>query len=81
MGNLDLIFIFNDSTVIKVMGNEYTTERESFKIALDKYYDEAKEAIDYWHKAKQEDPKMAEDNFSPEDDWEIKSIKRYETVL
>lgn len=87
MGNPNLIFIFNDNVVIKINGAELGYEgtlldrrAKGYQLAIEKYVNQAKEAIAHWHKIKEENPEMVEENYQPENDYEIVSVKVYETI-
>lgn len=80
MGNADLVMVFNDHFVITVKGNDYTTYNEGVDKGYHLYKKEAKDQIDYWHKAEKEQPDMVEKDYDVEGAWEIKSLRVYRQI-
>jgi len=75
MGNPDIIVVINDKNTFTIKGQQYTTREEALKIALEAYYNLAKEGINLWYKAEKETPEMIDKDFDIETFWEIKVIR------
>lgn len=74
MGNADLIFIFNDTKIIEILGTKYDNRKQAIKMAIEEYYKWAKSRVQFEKTLETINPSST----PPEMYYMIDSIKIYE---